>query len=353
MSTKTVNVAVVGLGFMGATHIKAYRKVPAARLVAVCNPSGRHLDGDFSDVVGNVGDKEPLKLDMRSIRATNCFEDLLKDPDVHVIDVCAPTAAHAPLVIAALQAGKHILCEKPLARSTKVASEIVEAANKARGFFMPAMCVRFWPETAWIWQVINEQTYGKVLSASFRRLAEPPGWGQQNFFNGAESGGALFDLHIHDTDFVQYCFGKPAAVTSAGYSKLSDAVDHVVTQYHFKPDANHPLVSNGMVHAEGGWAMAPGFGFHMSCAINCEHGTVLYDVGRGADALRVCAPGADPKTIKCDGPDGYVAQLAYFLGCVQSGRPPTVVTAQDAFGAVEICEAEEKSVQMRQTVTLT
>ena len=348
----TVNVGIIGLGFMGAMHIKAYRKVPTARIAAICNPSGRRLDGDFSDVVGNVGDKEPVKLDMREIKSTKRFDDLLADPDIHLIDICAPTVAHEPLAVAALKAGKHVLCEKPLARSIGAARRIAEVAARSKGLFMPAMCVRFWPETAWIAKAIKEQTYGKVLSAWFRRVAEPPAWGQQNFFNGAESGGGLFDLHIHDTDFVQYCFGRPKAVTSSGYKKFSGAFDHVVTRYDFAPSRDHPLAQNGIVHAEGSWAMTQGFGFSMTATVNFEKATVDFDLCRGAEGLRLCVPGESPRVIQCEGPDGYARQIDYFVQCIQSGRRPAVVTAADAETSVEICEAEEKSATDRQTVSL-
>src|SRR6185436_12676736 len=188
-------------------------------------------DGDLSQVAGNVGDKEPVKLDMTGVKATQNIDDLLRDPRIDAIDICSPTAAHRNLAIAALQAGKHVICEKPLARSSKAAREIAAVAAQSKGVFMPAMCMRFWPGWAWLEDVIDQRTYGKVLSASFRRVAEPPAWGQKNFFNGGESGGGLFDLHIHDTDFVQFCFGRPKAVYSTGYHKFSGAIDHVVTQY--------------------------------------------------------------------------------------------------------------------------
>src|SRR2546425_8395741 len=166
-SEQPVNVAIVGLGFMAATHIKAYRQLEAVRIAALCNPSGRRLDGDFSGVTGNVGDKQPVKLDMKGVRATKDFDELLADPNIHLIDICAPTKAHHSLCIAALRGGKHVLCEKPLARSARLAREVADAAAKAKGFFMPAMCVRFWPESAWLRKVIAEETYGKVLSARF------------------------------------------------------------------------------------------------------------------------------------------------------------------------------------------
>ena len=82
-----INVGIVGLGFMAATHIKAYRQSPGVRVAALCNPSGKRLDGDFSNVSGNVGTNEPVKLDMNGVKATKRFADLLDDPEIHLIDV--------------------------------------------------------------------------------------------------------------------------------------------------------------------------------------------------------------------------------------------------------------------------
>jgi predicted dehydrogenase len=331
-----MNVGVVGLGAMGATHIRAYRHVPGVRIAALCNPSGRHLDGDFSGVAGGVGANEPSRLDMRGVEATKSFADLLTDPDIDVIDVCAPTKAHVALSVAALRAGKHVVCEKPLARTPRAAREIAVAAKTAKGFFMPAMCMRFWPEWAWLETAIQEQRFGKVLSASFRRVAEPPAWGQKNFLQGAESGGALFDLHIHDTDFVQFCFGRPRRVHSRGYEKVSGAIDHLVTQYEVE--------SGAVVHAEGSWAMAKGFGFSMTYCVNFEGATVDYDLARASDKLRLVEEGKPPVLVRCEGPDAYVGELTHFIESIRAGRPPSVVTVDDGVSAVEICAAEERSV---------
>jgi predicted dehydrogenase len=339
-----LQIGIVGLGFMAATHIRAYRQVEGARVVALCNPSGRHLDGDFTGVAGNVGATDPVKMDMAGVKATRDFQEFLAQPGLDAIDICAPTKAHAELAIAALRAGKHVLCEKPLARTVADARAILTEAERSRGFFMPAMCLRFWPEWAWLKQAIAEQRYGAVLGARFRRVAEPPGWGQKTFFQGAESGGALFDLHVHDTDFVQFCFGRPRAVFSTGYQKFSGAIDHVVTQYD--------LAGGPIVHAEGTWAMSPGFGFNMSYTVNFERATADYDIARGPDALRLSEAGQAARVIAMSSPDGYVGELRYFVDCIQQGRRPAMVTAQDGLGSVEICDAEERSIAEGRKISL-
>ncbi len=340
----TINVAIVGLGFMAATHIKAYRKVQGARIAALCNPSGRNLDGDFSKVFGNVGDQQPLKLDMREVKACREFSELLADDSIHLIDICSPTNTHPEMAIAALRAGKHVLCEKPMARTSLLAREMAGVASESRKFLMPAMCVRFWPEYVWAREAIVSGKYGKVLSARFRRVAEPPAWGQRFFFDGRLSGGALLDLHIHDADFVQYCFGRPSRVFASGYSKFSGAIDHVVAQYE--------VASGAVVHAEGSWAMSPGFGFSAGFTINFEKATADFDLSRGGDALKLFQDGHSPLVIKPGGEDGYAQELAHILDCIRSEKAPSVVTPEDGVGAIELCEAEEASIRSGQPVQL-
>ncbi len=339
-----VNVGIIGLGFMAATHIKAYRKLADVRIAAICNPSGRRLDGDFSDVTGNVGDQQPVRLDMSQVTAYRSYEEMLANPEIQLIDICTPTMSHLDLACAALQAGKHVLCEKPLARNSAQARQMVAAVTKAKTYLMPAMCLRFFPEWNWLKQAIAEKTYGRVLSARFRRVAQPPGWGVKDFLNGERSGGALLDLHIHDVDFIQYCFGRPRSVFATGYSQLSGAIDHVVTQYRFD---HGPIV-----HAEGTWAFTEGFGFNASYTVNFENATADYDLARPNDTLRLFEKGQAARTIKCEGEDGYVGELAHLINAIQTQTPPSIVTVKDALSAIEICEAEEHSVKTGQIVTL-
>ena len=339
-----VNVGIVGLGFMGVTHIKSYLQLEGVRIGAICDALRLPLDGNLSSISGNIATTEPIQLDMSVVKAYKNYEDLLANPDIDLVDICVPTPAHPSVAIAALKSGKHVLCEKPLARTSQLARDVVAAAASAKGFFMPAMCLRFWPEWAWVKHAIEQNTYGRVLAARFRRVSEPPAWSQSTYFKGDESGGALLDLHIHDTDFVQFCFGRPKAVFATGLSRFSGAIDHVVTQYQVANGAN--------VSAEGSWLMGPGFGFNMAYTVIFETAMADYDSGRGAETLRLYEKAQPPRTIKCDGPDGYVAELQHMLDAIQANRRPSVVTAQDGLSAVEICEAAERSIKTGQLVAL-
>ena len=170
-SAKKVNVAVVGLGFMGVTHIKAYLQLKAARIVAVCDSVRLPVNGVLAGVAGNVTGSGDLDLG-RKLKVYRALAEVLADPEVDLVDLCVPTPLHPAQAIAALKAGKHVLCEKPLALNSAEARKIVRAAQSAAGFFMPAMCMRFWPGWSWLKQVVDEKPYGQIQAARFRRQGD-------------------------------------------------------------------------------------------------------------------------------------------------------------------------------------
>ena len=333
-SNRKVNVAVVGLGFMGVTHIKTYQQIKSAKIVAVCDSVRLPVNGVLPGVTGNITGSGAIDLG-RQVKVYRALAEVLADPEVELVDLCVPTVLHPEQAIAALKAGKHVLCEKPLALTSAQARKIVQAAQSASGFFMPAMCMRFWPGWCCLKQVLAEKRYGKVLAARFRRMSPMPGWSKATYSSGKLSGGALLDMHIHDTDFVQFLFGRPASVFSDGVTRPGNSIDHVVTQYNFP--------GGPVVHAEGGWLL---FGnFNMSYTVLCERATLDYDSARGAEALQVTEPGKKPRVVKSGGGDGYIGEMRYMLEAIQTGKAPKVVTAQDGLSAVQICEAEAKSVR--------
>lgn len=340
---KTINIGVIGLGFMGMVHLRSYRNIPGARIVAVADAYKKPVDGVLPGVGGNItdGDAIPLEADTR---VYDSWQELIADPNVDLVDICLPTAAHVEVSVAALRAGKHVVCEKPMARTSAQCREIVEAAAASPGHFMPAMCIRFWPGWDWLKQSIDNQAYGKLLAARFRRVSSPPGWSRGSYFKGGESGGALFDLHIHDTDFIQYSLGRPLSVSSTGITRFSGAIDHIVTDYE--------VACGAVVTAEGSWIMTEGYPFTMVYTANFERATAEFDISRGPDALRLHEEGAEARTIDLGENDGYTAELRHMIEALQNDRAPTTVTAEDGLSAVEICEAEEASATTRQRVRL-
>src|SRR5262245_2023775 len=119
-------IGLIGLGFMGRMHLAAYGKIRGAEIVAVADQDEKRARGDFSGAWGNIpGAIE--RLDMTGITGTTDFRALIAHPAVDVVDICVPTPAHEPLALAALEAGKHVLCEKPLALDAASARRMADA----------------------------------------------------------------------------------------------------------------------------------------------------------------------------------------------------------------------------------
>jgi predicted dehydrogenase len=335
-----IRVGVVGLGMMGLTHLDVYSELEGVSVVAIADADPARRSGQVK-AEGNVKGQAQGKFDITKVRAYSDGMELINDPEVDVVDICLPTPLHRKFSISALQAGKHLLVEKPLARTAADAFAIAEAAERASGIAMPAMCMRFWPGWSWLKQAIDEKRYGKVLAAKFVRLASHPGG---PFYSNAEaSGAAALDLHIHDADFVRFCFGPPTAVNSRGYSKVTTGVDHLETQYAFD---EVPLVV-----AEGGWCMEGAYPFRMQYTVNFERATAVYDM-LASQPLVLYEKGAEAAAVPVDSVMGYRLEIEYFINCVRQGRRPDVVTLRDGAEAVRLVEAEVQSVKEGRAVSL-
>jgi len=333
-----IRVAILGMGFMGVTHYKGYDKIDDAQVTVIASRSAKKAAGDLSGVSGNIGDGDVPELPMDRIHGTTDLHEALKRDDVDVVDICLPTPLHHEYVTAALDAGKHVICEKPIAVSVEQAEPIVaaanEAANKAGTFFMPAMCMRFWPAWRWLKEAVDDQRFGKVQAATFvRNTCAPEGW----FREGEKSGGAAMDLHIHDTDYIHYLFGPPNNVTTRGYAGPTGKIDHLATLY----DYDHvPLV-----YAEGSWTLDPGSGFICRATVNFAHATAHFDIAGEGSGLQLATAGqCEPVDCSSYGAaDGWEGQLRYFIDCVKRGEQPTVATADSALASMRTVEAECQS----------
>ncbi|MGD0090717.1 MAG: Gfo/Idh/MocA family oxidoreductase [Planctomycetota bacterium] len=344
-----IRVGVLGIGFMGKAHVGIYAKEKRAQLVAYCDSDPKKAAGDWSAGGGNIGDQSNLGVDPRTLRSHHTAAELFADPDVDLVDICLPTYLHAEHVVKALAAGKHVLCEKPLAVSLKDADRMVRAVKKAKGFMMPAHCMRFWPEWAWLKDAVAERRYGNVLSAVFRRFGSTPVWSCGNWLlEPALSGSALFDLHIHDVDFVRYVFGEPQAVFAVGSSGKAtrDGIDLVVATYLYKNPRQ-------VVMAEGGWHADPTYGFTMRYTVVFDQATLDFDLARTGKTLLLHKAGAkEPEVVQTAATTGWEAEISYFLGCIEKGEPPKVTTAADARKSVALTRAELESITGRRIVRL-
>jgi predicted dehydrogenase len=140
-----IRVGIAGIGFMGMTHFRAYPQSRGARVTAIAAREAHKRAGDWRSIKGNFG-APGEKIDLKGIHAYADWRELIADPDVDLIDVCLPPAMHAEVSIAALNAGKHVFCEKPIALELADAARMVRAAERAGRLLMIGHVLPFFSE---------------------------------------------------------------------------------------------------------------------------------------------------------------------------------------------------------------
>ena len=336
-----LKIGIVGLGFMGKMHFGCYKSHKNVEVVAICDADAKQLK-DTSGVKGNISGAEQ-DLDLSNISLYSDLSRMLAEEKLDAVSIASPTFLHAPQTIEALNAGLHVFCEKPMALNSSDCGKMNVAAKEAGKTLQIGHCIRFWPEYVQAKEIIDSQKYGKVLVATFQRLSLTPTWSWDNcFLDGKRSGGAMLDLHIHDTDFVQYVFGMPSSVFSRGVVGPSQDFDHCVTQYLY--DEKESKHYSSVITAEGGWIMSPGFGFEMSFKIMLEEATLIYSSAQEA-TFRIYPK--DGEMVKPDIPegDGYSFEIKHFVENISGKKVPSVITPEQSADSVKIIEAEKESIR--------
>lgn len=335
----SVGVGVIGLGFMGRTHCAAYAAARRAglpvRIAAVCDQRGAAARGGAAGNLHAAGSE--LELDA-GVFETADPAAVFDRPDVDLVSICTYTDTHAPLAEAALRAGKHVLVEKPVALAAADVRRLVDIARQVGRVCMPALCMRFWPGWDWLREQIVSGAYGAVRSAVFRRLAAPPPWSRDFYGDAARSGGALHDLHIHDADFVRWCFGDPQAVLSTG------SLDHLTTLYRYPAGPPH-------VVAEGGWDHAPGFAFKMAYTVVFERATAVFESGAAPELRLIRAGQAEP--VALEAATGWELEIRHLLEVLLGRMGGPAVALADAEAVARLLAAEQRSFERGEPVIVT
>lgn len=338
-----IRVGVVGLGTMGAGHLKAWRGVPSAEVVAVCDIQQDRREGDLSKSLGNIDTGGAVVQDFSRIGRFASFAAMLRRADLDVVDICTPSDLHARMALAALKAGKHVFCEKPMALSFRQAAKVAQAAEQGGRMLMIGHVLRFWPEYVWMKEAIDSKRYGKVLSARFCRYGSSPGWSSW-FSDGKRSGSSVLYLHIHDADTVQWFFGPPARVASQGVPSAGGGFDQISTQYHY-PDVP-------MVQADGGWLIGS-YPFWMGATITLESAVVEYHSRRSPTLAVYNGASKTPEHPAVPKASGYRLEIEYFAQCVADGSRPARILPHDSARVLAILEAEMKSARTGRPVNVT
>jgi predicted dehydrogenase len=344
-----LRIGIAGIGFMGWIHYLAYRKVEGVKLAAIQARDEKKRRGDWRGIQGNFGPPGE-EVDLQGIAVHASLEELFADPNIDVVDLCLPPGIHAEATVAALEAGKHVLCEKPMALSVADCRRMTAAAKKSGKQLLIGHVLPFFPEYAWAYKAITSGTYGKLLGGNFKRVISDPTW-IEDFYDPKKVGGPLLDLHVHDAHFIRLLFGMPTDVSSQGRMR-GEVVEFCNTLFEF---ADPSLV----VSATSGVLMQQGRSFTHGFEIQLEKATLLYDFAVVAGEARLLMPltvldaegGAKPVELaEGDPTDAFVGEIEELAAAIKAGRPSTILDGSLAEDAVVLCQRQTQSVQTRQPV---
>ena len=332
-----VRIGLAGIGFMGMIHFLATKKLSGAKVTAICSRDPKKLDGDWRGIQGNFGPKGD-KTDLKGIKSYSSFQAMLDDPNIDMVDICTTTDQHAPMAIAALKAGKHVLVEKAIALSTAQADKMIETAQKTGKILMVAHVLPFFGEFDFVLKLARKNTYGRLVAGRLERHISRPEW-SKDIGDANKTGGPVIDLHIHDTHFVGLLSGMPGRLSSIGLTNNQDVVEYVSTNYIYGD--NGPALS-----ATSGAIAMPGRAFQHGFYLQFEKATVSYSSG-GIPLTVFTKDGKVQQpnlTISSDPVDAFAREIQCAIQGIKKGAAPEALCPILAREALGLCFQECQSV---------
>lgn len=345
------NVGIVGIGFMGMIHYLSYQKVEGAKVIALCEQDQKRLAGDWRSIKGNFGPAGE-QMDLSGIEKYAEIDDLLANPDITLVDVCLPPSLHADVTIRALQAGKDVFCEKPIALTEDDARRMVSVAEKEGRLLMIGHVLPLFPEFAFALKTVRSGKYGRLLGGSFQRVTADPTW-LSGYYDPNRVGGPMLDLHVHDAHFIRLLCGMPKAVLTTGRMR-GEVAGFFSTQYQFD-DPDLAVISISGAIDQQGRSFTHGFEIHLERATLLFDFAVIGDEGRQLMPLTVLeADGSvvTPELGSGDPVDAFQTELSEVVKALQTGEPPEMLRGELARDAVVLCHKQTESLRSRKIVQI-
>ena len=331
-----MRVGIIGSGVMGEVHAAGWRT------------TGAELMGCTS---ANLEQATALARQY-NLKVYQNYAELLREVDI--VDICVPTYLHKPMVLEAAAAGKHIVCEKPIALSTADGQEMIETCAKAGVRLFIAMVVRFFPQYRLSRELVVRGQIGQLGVMRLKRVSYEPNPPRQGgagnwYTDESRSGGMLVDLMIHDFDYARWLGGEVARV----FARLNKATDG--PGQYAQVILRH--ASGAMALVEGGWAYPPGV-FRTALDLSGTDGLIEWSSDEHAPVrtFMLSKPGEAasvglPLSAAGLSDDPYALELQHAYRCIQSGEP-FEVTAEDGLEALRIALAARESISTGRSVTL-
>lgn len=320
----TLYVSVIGVGFIGNIHLSCFEEIPEVQISGIVDRknglqekySQKHRCKGYSDV---------------------CH--LLVNDNVDVIDICVPTPFHKEIATAAAQAGKHIICEKPIARTIADAQEMAFVAERNNVKLFIGQVLRFFPEYVRIRERVKQGEVGKPgIIRTFRGGASPIP--RASWYGDIErSGGILVDMLIHDFDWLRWTVGEVKSVYAQGLTFKEGDRDLALVNLRFK--------NGSLAHVEGSWAHPSNYPFTTKVEIAGTKGLIQFDSGESSPLRIYSQKAEDGETRAPESPlskNPWHLELEHFIDCLKNDQEP-IVKVTDSIEALKISLAAVESLE--------
>lgn len=349
---KSINVGVIGTGSISAMHLQSYQKHSNANLLAVC------------DLNEERAQRAAEKYGATKVY-TN-YNELLADPEIDAVSICTWNNTHAEISIAALNAGKHVLVEKPLCRTVEEALQVQEAVKSSGKLLQVGFVRRYDPNAQMLREFADKGEFGDIYFAkasSVRRLGNPGGW-----FSDIErsGGGPLIDIGVHVIDLCWYMMGrpKPVSVSANTYRKLGNRSN--VRNLSFYKAADYDAekntvedMANAMIRFENGASLLVDVSFTLHSKENLQSVKLYGDKGgfeidpevvivtEKHDTIINIQPQTDNKGFDFNA--AFQSEVDHFISSIENGTSP-LSPVEDGVEIMKILcgiyESAEKGVEV-------
>jgi predicted dehydrogenase len=339
-----VGVGVVGVG-IGSYHIQGYKRCPEAKVVAVCDINSERAEACAAQYeIANV---------------YTDYAEMLNRSDIDAVSICTPNALHAPMTIAAFNAGKHVICEKPLAMTPAEGEEMVAASKKAGKLFMTAFNNRFRGDTQVLKRFIENGDLGEIYFAKtgWIRRKGIPGIGSWFTKKSLAGGGPLIDIGVHVLDLTLWLMGNPKAVTATGatYAKFGPYGAGSWSTAEQTGDFDVEDLAAAFIRLDTGATVM----LEASWASHIKEEKIFTTLcgtkgGADLDPLRIYTDMNGAQTdIAPSFPaqEGHLMEIRHFIDCITKGAP-LISTGEHGLEIVRILDAIYKSAAEGREVTL-
>lgn len=323
-------VAIIGGGFISNIHAQCYKNL-----------------GIKIEAMADISEKVRQEFEEKyNCKTYSSAEEMLENvsDNIDLVDICAPTFLHEEFILLALKHNKHVICEKPLSINIDFVENIIDKFENNNRYLMTAQVLRFWTEYVKIKEWIEEGVFGNIKLVSAMRLAQHPK--SEWFYNPKKSGGGIFELHIHDIDFLCYLFGDVKEVYANGSKDENESWDFINSSIKFK---------NGIsASAQGIFGITDNYPFTANIKVIGDKATAEYSLsagvnldsdGKQSNSLILYRKGKEPIIENIKSKDAYELELEYFIDCVKNNKKPEIVSLDSIKRTIKTINCLIKSLE--------